>query len=205
MSAPISVTVKADLAGLNRVFHDLTKKQISFATALAWTRSAEHGRDAARARFSRAFSLRRKNLPQTVIRVPARKSDWPHLKGEVTFTNRSDKRLGFLERQEFGGVKRPKKKAIAIPSSRIKRLKGGGISKTQRPGRLLEKKKHFSRNGKLFRRGQDGNPELLYTFHRGPRIKPVLGFHKAATDEIQKRLESEMVKAMEFALATARR
>lgn len=104
--------------------------------------------------------LTRRFLPNSVI---YEKATPEHLTATVGFA----KRANFVTLLEFGGVRDPAKKAIAIPVD-VNTKQSGGISASNRPAAVLQKKNVFSKTidgiGGIWQSTKKVPLKLLYLF-----------------------------------------
>lgn len=204
LMATIDLENSSALLGLS----NLKRKQLPFAQALALTRTAQAAQRKIKAGLSDRFEIRN-NFIERGVRIQA--ATKRRTQAAVFWRAPGGaSRRGFadtLARQETGGIKRPRKKTIALPRG-IKRGAGGRITKGNQPGRLLERKNVFIaevRGGAaiLRRVGKSGRPKLLYFLTpRAARIKERFEFRETATRVASRVYRREFGKAFARALAT---
>ena len=107
------------------------------ATAYALTGLAYDIRKETQNELPKWVKLTRPFLQQSVVYVPARASK---LEAQVGFAPRAN----FARMLEEGGVRKPARRAIPVPTSEVKRTGKGGISNSQRPAALMQRKGVFS-------------------------------------------------------------
>lgn len=107
------------------------------ATAYALTGLAFDIRKETQNALPRWVRLTRPFLQQSVVYVPARAS---RLEAQVGFAPRAN----FAKLLEEGGTRKPAKRAIAVPTENVRRTGKGGISGSQRPAALMQRKGVFS-------------------------------------------------------------
>lgn len=107
------------------------------ATAYALTGLAFDIRKETQNALPRWVRLTRPFLQQSVVYVPARAS---RLEAQVGFAPRAN----FAKLLEEGGTRKPARRAIAVPTENVRRTGKGGISGSQRPAALMQRKGVFS-------------------------------------------------------------
>ncbi len=199
----LSITV--DHAAVTRALGDL-QRQIPFATAKALNDVANDAQRAIQGGLAQRFTLRR---PDFILRTIKRErpADFAS-KTSLVATVRVDPRRDILAKFEEGGTKAPVSgRAIAIPTSQVRRTKAQLVQKSQRPRALLASGRAFSKDGKLLVRVGRGAKALLraaYIFKPAVRIPRRLGFVETATATVDRQWESRASEAVARAVATMR-
>jgi len=209
LSATIDLENSSALLGMDR----LRRSQLPFAQALALTRTAQEAQRAEKAEIPSRFEVRNTYLERGV-RIQAATKRRPQ---SAVFWRAPGgaSRRGFadtLARQETGGLKRPRKRMIAIPRQ-VKRGKSGRITKRNQPAAVLDRKRTFvaplGHGGDLGiyeRVGKRRRPiRLLY--HLTPRtlrVEERWRFVETAEATARKVYPKEFGKAFAKALATRR-
>lgn len=203
----LDATIDLENSSALLALSDLSRKQLPFAQALALTRTAQAAQRKIKGGLPGRFNIRN-NFVERGVRIKAatkRKTE------AVVFWRAPGgaSRRGFAEalaRQETGGIKRPAKRTIALPRG-VKRGAGGRITKSNQPGRLLERKNVYIadvRGGAaIFRRVGRGRPKLLYFLTRRPaKVEARFEFRETATSVARRVYPKEFGKAFARALAT---
>ena len=158
----MSVSWKGDRE-LRQALEELIKRAPSLVastlTGLAFEISAEVKRE-----LPKQLNLTRNFLPNSVRYERATPQG-------LVATAGFDIRAGEIaSRLEHGGVRRPKGRAIAIPTSEIRRSEKGGVSMGNRPKALLQRKNVFSgipeggRVAGIWRKSKKQPLKLLYLY-----------------------------------------
>ena len=185
------------------------RKQIPFAISLAGRLVAEDAADAVVDDLPRRFTIRNRFVERGVRWQKGTKADPT---AYVFWEPRQRKRRAFVDQmvmQETGGIRRPLKRALALPRG-IRRTKGGVISKRKRPAAVLQQKNTFIRPAAggaviLRRRGKSRAPLLLYFLsRRSARIEERWRFVDTASDEARRVASKRFGQAFGKALRSAR-
>lgn len=205
MSLDVAIDLEnsSALLGLSR----LHREQLPYAQALALTRTAQVAQRAEKTALPSRFEIR-SNYLERGIRIQAATKRRPEA---VVFWRGAGGSSGqgfatALARQETGGIKRPKGRAIALPRG-IQRGSGGRITKANRPAGLLSRKRVFIRDVKggaaILRRVGRGRPRLLYFLTRRPaKIEARFEFRATAREAAAKAYPKEFGRAFARAIAT---
>lgn len=192
---------------------DLQRKQLPFAQRLALTRTAQAAQREIKKELPGRFTLR-SNFVERGVKVQASTKRSP----EAAVFWRAPggpARRAFAEplaRQEEGGIKSPRKKFLAIPR-KVKRGKGGRITKSNLPSNVLKRKRVFigkTRTAKtlgIYERGAKARYPIKILYLLTPRAVVIdERFEFVATAELTARrvYKKEFGKAFAKALATAR-
>jgi hypothetical protein len=164
------VTIKADTAEMQRKLQTLVDKQLTFAAAVAATKTAVEVRNNyVLPAYRKAFEARNKPFEKVVHNVAAadarsakatgvavaaiKRKDAPHIPGTTKRTERSGRgpaSTDFMKRHVAGGVKTPRggsKVAIPITGSPISRRKAGpkagAVTKTFEPKTIMQSDRGF--------------------------------------------------------------
>ncbi len=193
----VEMNVKADIREVTRYLNKVQKRQVPYAIALALTRTVQDAQKSLIAAIPHIFKVTKKwwlkNQPTGVKIRPATKAD---LTASV-YTN-----APFAGLQEEGGIKRPRKKFLAVPTKNTpkSRRKAGGA------GVMMKQKKTFATASGIYRRkGGKRNQtiEKLYTFTEKARVRPRFGFkdiaRKVALHRFKKNFETALTKALRTA------
>lgn len=190
------------------------KRQIPFVRAQTLTGVAGAAKDEMEKQFNRVFTIRKRGLLKQIRIERANKRDGANMASSVFVPEQagSGKLLPRFDLHEKGGKIRPRRKLIAIPTKALKRSKSGGVTKTNRPTALLNKRKHFiqaSRNGSLGiykRSGKKKFPvQRLYTLVKQAKIRPTLRWEATAEAVARKEFSKRWETNMKKALSTAKR
>lgn len=225
MSKPV-FTIRAEdtLRGLT----SLQKKQIPFAMAKGLTEIAKISQVAVQNRTREAFKLHSNYIPRGVMVQPAKKAEFSQ-KGYTTsavFT--SNAITPFMAVHEVGGLKRPRRTSLAIPSKGLQRYSyrtsAGAVKMRWKPRTLLQSNPQGNKGkGKtsrvpfvLSRRGQQpamivrrtkkgpNGLEMLYLFSSSARIHPVWRFEETVKRVASKVYRQTLEFELQQALATAK-
>lgn len=132
--------------------------------------------------------------------TPARKGQ---LKASVFYKSIQ---AGYLEKQEEGGTRQPRGRAVVVPvGARLNRY--GNMTRGQ-VRQLLARPDTFSgqvgRAAGIFQRLKGGRLKLLVAYEPRVSYRPRLGFRPAMAQRSRRRLPVELARAMRQAIATAR-
>lgn len=178
--------------------------------------------------MSKALNATAKEIQQTTrAAMPVRftmRSDWiqkglriePSSKGNLEAVIYSRDR--FMDLQEAGGTKTPRRKWLTIPTRAVLRTPKGVVRKSERPAALIARGIteviEFKGNRwialkddkKIKLRGKKGskNLRLLYLLVPRATLHERLGLHKDAHAVVQAKFGDHMRDAIEYALRTAR-
>lgn len=185
---------------VERAFRDLRRNQVPFALALGLTRTAQ-----------RIQGDVERSLPQNLDRptpftqrgVAIR----PALKRRpVAYVFIKDIQADYLRRQETGGTRRPKKRAIVVPE-KVRLNKYGNMTRG-RVKKLLAREDVFSGNvrgiGGIWQRKKNGKLKLLVRYASNAQYKPKLGFEDTAKMSFKRHVFERMRSAAKFAIRPKR-
>lgn len=198
------LTMQSDIEKAMRQLKALTDpKQLNFAIAKALTQTAVEVQKELRRNMPSRFTIRRPWIVQGIRVERATKQNL-----EAVVYSRDD----FMELQETGGTKDPRRRYLAIPTRAVRRTKTQMIAKADRPGALGERAEVVEYNGskwlalKKARRGANkgGQLRLLYLLIPRAELKERLGLEKDGLKIAPERFGPLLEKALEEALRTAR-
>lgn len=192
-------TVEGREEGL-RAFQRLADRQMPFATALGLTRIAQRIEgDVARTlpqKLDRPTPFTQRGL--TVI--PAR------IRTPVAYVLFKDRQASYLALQETGGIRRPKKRALLVPTN--VRLNRYGNMTRNKIRTLLSKDNVFSGEvggvGGIWQRMKGGGLKLLVRYAKSAEYDPRLDFEDTAQRSFDKHAFERMLSAVQYAIRTAR-
>lgn len=198
----MQINIKVDAQPALKHLDAVARKQIPYATSLALNRTSEKARDKFLGVLSQRITLRTswwKARNRFGFNVqPSHKRTWPNL-FTIIYT-----RAPWMTLHETGGIKKPMKRALAVPTAQVRRTKAGRISKAQRPAGM---KNTFIKevNGKpiLFKRLKRGIVPM-YVLTPSARINPVLRFNRTISSEVNRLFPGEFSKAFEEARRNAK-
>ena len=175
--------------------------QVPFATALALTRLAKDSQREIRKRFPRRFIKRRSWIPKGVRIIKATPET------QTSFVYSKDR---WMADQEFGGIRRARKKLRGIPTG-VRRSKRSVVPTARRPAALLaqNRRRYFlekvgDKVGLYEKRGKRGMPRQLYLMVPRVRVRPRWRFGKTVEAVVRHRYVSRMRGAWRYATRTAR-
>lgn len=207
MAAPsLDVVVSSNAPELRRVFREMARTQIPFATAVALTKLAQLGRDAGRTRLEAEFKVRSKRVPRGLSIERAEKRDWPNPKAIVGHRDE------FMLLHETGGFKKPQKGArrIAIPTRVVKRTTTGRIVKRHKPAslgsKLEERPGRFGakRLELTSRRARKDRRRILFLLRRRVRIEPRFRLRATVNGVAAAQYGPIFTRALDAAMRSAR-
>ncbi len=204
----MNITVKVDADAAIRSVKGIADSQLPFAIALALTKTAEDVRNEIVTGLPGKFTLR-----NTWWRARTRYGF------NVGVAKKHDHRAWVFTRapwmglQETGGIKTPRGKMIAIPTSNVRRTKTQMITRGQRPGALLRKgkRKGFfaeTKSGQLAifqRTGRHRYPiRAMYQLRPTAKISERLRMVRTAQETVPKVWEKNFTDAFNEAIRTAK-
>ncbi|KZL15125.1 hypothetical protein [Pseudovibrio sp. Ad37] len=203
-------------ANFSEVAKGLTKaeeRQVPYAISLALNETAQD----IKANSEKALSRRLdRPTPFTKRGLALKRASKRNLSAVVFF---KDRQADYLELQEKGGTRRPKRKALAVPFSQ--RLNKYGNLPRRSIDRLLKRPDVFQgeingvegiwqrpkrgkrRNGSRGTKGRTGL-KLLIAYEKSADYQPRLRFEEGARKTADARMKRNFRRAMQRALATAR-
>ena len=145
----MQISVKADIKELTRKLNRIQKKQIPFATANALNETAFDARKDVMKAMPKYLD---RPKPMTVKTVQVEKAHKKKgLVGKVGFPGKGFGRTKWAEtpaeimaRQIAGGIRRPRKKALAVPTKNMKTNKYGNLPRNKINTLLGNKDAYFS-------------------------------------------------------------
>lgn len=201
------------------------KDQFPFALALALTRTAIQAQKVVQKETQEKFNLHTMFIPRNIKVIPAKKKDIQKFGLAEAFVG-TTKIISFMTPHEKGGMKKPRGRALSLPSEGLGggvRTATGAIKKSMRPAALLAKanakgsqkgrKKSgggkpqpFVRNGMiLVRTGKERFPlRVLYKFESQAKIKPRWEFEDSVRIVVTNYFAHNMKESMRHAVATAK-
>jgi hypothetical protein len=194
-------SVSSNIKKVSTNLKDIQKKQIPFATSKAINETIFEVRASTKLYAAKIFKRTTWMSPRSEVGMRVVKSH----KRQANI----NAKLGFDEKNRWihlhvdGGVKRPKKKYIAIPTEKVpkKYKKVGGVSA------ILTKEKHFANKWGVFKRtgkGKKGKITKLFTFAKRAKIKKVFFFYKNAKSVIKTNFNKNFKAALQKAISTAK-
>lgn len=195
-------------AQLRRIPQD----QLPFASALALTRIAVVGMEAARVELDRDLTLRNTFSTRGIQTTRAERRDWPLQRSSVGIEERRD----YLVDQALGAQRRPQRSPFkGIPQTDVvPRSPSGRMPARRRPKALLSRVGKRRSGGVgyflvkqgsrelLFQRAKGGMVQLAYAFSRVAQIRPRFKFQEAVEAAVRANYAGELSKAIDHALAT---
>lgn len=198
----IQMSIKVDAKPALKYLNAVARKQIPYATSLALNRSSEKARDKFLQELPRRVTLRTSWWkPQNRFGFNVQyshKRAWPDL-FTVIYT-----RAPWMALHETGGIKKPAKKALAVPTEYVRRGKTGKISKAQKPAGIKNRFiKDVGGTPILFKRLKR-SIRPMYVLTPSARISPVLRFSRTISAEVSRSFPGEFSRAFEEARRSAK-
>lgn len=189
----------------------VARKQLPFASSVALTRTARDCADAIRADAPKRFRLRSQWIVKGIGSTRALKIDWPHPRASVYagWHPRQNRTDDFLELQEAGGRKRPKRgRFVYIPMRGVRRLQSDKISKANRAWTLIGNNKAredfehrvVRRTGKA--QGAIGRLNQLYLMRKSVDIHPRFGLQRTVKAAFAANYRRRFFVALDDAIKT---
>lgn len=201
------IGIAHDVETWRKKLQAMGRDQIPFAMAVAMTRTAQNARDVNRRYLPRAFrGLSKKSLRSRIKITRAEKRDWPKLRASVNWgeTGKDD----FWLLQETGGFKRGKGGGrVAIPTSAVKRTKGGRVRASQKPRAISKRASGKEIAGQLRAKpGRKKSAPLLtfYNLRNRAKIKPTLRGREITERTADKKLPQHYDRELTAAVKSAR-
>ena len=197
------ISVRADIKGAVRYLNNIQKKQIPFATSQALNDVAFDARKALQAQ-----ALKKLDKPTrfTINGFQVKKSTKRNLTAVVFI---EAKRWKYLKYQVLGGTRRPKGKAIGLPTSNVKLNKFGNVPGKRRG--LVKNKRQFIATiggitGVWEKRGGKRNPQLrlMHAMEPNAQYRKRFPFYKIVEGVVRSKFVRRFNKRMAGALRTAR-
>lgn len=197
----VEISFADDIAEFERSLTDVQRNQVPFALALALTNTARHDvKPAIEQRIETAFDRPTPFTKRGVAYRPAKKN------APVATVFIKDVQAGYLEIEEFGGVRLPAKRAIPIPA-RGQVNKYGNLPRG-RVQRLLAQPNTFSGRVKgragIWKRTKKG-VKLLVSWEDRATYRPRFAFFETARQAAVTHFPRQFEMAWNRAIATARR
>ena len=196
--------IRVDNSKLRGLMTKQLDKQVNFAISQALNNVAFGVMKSTRSQLPKWVNLTKTYIARQVFVEKATKTQ---LTSVVYF---SDK-VPLAGIMELGGVLQPKGRVRAVPTNSVKRSKTGAITKANRPRALLQKKGVFSgtinnKPGIWFKDKKTNRLHLLYSYHNSTSYEPrQFKFLSNAQRRVSRTFDLELEKALDRALATARR
>ena len=199
--------VRLDLADFERTASNVGALQDQVAYAVS--QSLNDGLFAARnyaisSTWPKGVSVRDPNFLRNALRVE--RADKRTLSGAVTTEGTRAGNRAHLALHETGGVKRPAKSRIAVPSQAVKARRGArGIPRNLRPANVA---KSFRRGDVIYQvTGRKGNRKLrlLYTLKTAVPIKATVPWHTDFDATMRREVTRAFPGRIRAAMATRRR
>jgi hypothetical protein len=194
-------TLEANIPEVTNSLRAFAHRQVPFASSLGINWTLKDAQKVVRENLPRRFTIRNAWTAKGVVVTPSNKRT---LRGAIGH------RDPVMALQEEGGEKRPRGKAIAIPTrSLLKTTAKGIVPRGKRPARILQAKTTFrgetakGRAAILRRRGK-ASPIVLYTFHPSARIRPRFHFYDDVERTVNLRWNRNFGKALAKAIASSR-
>lgn len=215
MAGP-SLTIKLkDPKKIGRFLSDVQKKQLPFATALAITNTLYRAKEGVEQQLERDID---RPTPFTKRGFRVQKADKRNLTGRLFIM---PIQRSYLEFQIFGGIRRPKGTALALPPAKsmpgdVRKDAYGNVPRSQRAKQLLAKGAISTKIGNVAGVWQPPKKTKTGKVRKGSRMALKLAYVKQATyrprfrffergqAEINKHFTSEFQKAFARAMRSAR-
>lgn len=199
----MELSVRGDFKRATRYLTNVQRRQVPFATALALTRTAFDGREAAQEGMKSDLNA---PTPFTLKGVQVRKAT---KRRPVSVVFIEEKRADYLRWAIFGGTRRPKRRVIIIGQGRRNRYGNTPGFRALR-SRLLAKPHHFEgeingQAGIWKRKGRDRRGlELVAAYVPAAEYRKRFRFHERVERIVDRRFSIQFAKAMRQAMRTAR-
>ena len=207
--ASITLDIKSELPKLIKWTEAMTK-QLPYAISQSLNDMGYKVRNQTRAQMPSHFTIRR---PWVINQVDVLSRS---TKRDLSVTIGPKPAAPFLNRQELGGVKLPRGKHVAIPTSLVRRTKSQLISKTDKPAQLIAANKVFIEQyrGNYWlalkggtgaqQRGFNRNLRFLYLLAPQANVKPRLGLRRIGLPIVRQDFQATIAQRLEQAMASAR-
>lgn len=199
--------VKFDLSDFERAADRVgaAKDQVAYALSQSLNDGLFRARDfAISSTWPRGVSVRDTNFLRNALRVE--RSDKRNLIGAVTSLGTRAGDRAHLAMHESGGIKRPAKSRIAVPSQAIKARRGArGIPRNLRPANVPNS---FRRGDVIYQvtgRKKNRKLKLLYTLKTGVPIKPTVHWHTDFDMMMRREVANAFPGRFKAAMASKRR
>ncbi len=198
----MDLAITHNIRSFRKGFVDKTQRQLPFAISLAINDTAADVKQNTERRLDRVLDRPTPFTRRGLFLLRARKT---RLRSTVGF---KDIQAGYLEAQEEGGVRRPKRggRAILIPVGA--RLNRYGNMAQRAVARMLARPDTFSGRigavGGIWQRKRDGSVKLLVAYESQARYRPRLGFVAGADKTARARFQTHLDRSLRRALASAK-
>lgn len=176
--------------------------QLPFALAAALTDTAREARDAARERLGKHFKLRNRTLSQALHYLPASKRSKPPAAAVVVRPWAE-----FLAQHATGAMRRPKRRAIAVPTRIVRRTSSGRIPASLKPRALGQRRgydpREFQERGRVVVH-RPNRLGIFFILHHLVRIRATWPVVAEVRDVVRRRFAVNFDKRATQALATRR-
>lgn len=191
------------VARVRRSLELFATDQLPFALAAALTDTAREARDFARERLGSHFKLHNRQLGQAVHYLPASKRAHP-IEAAVVVRPWA----GFLAEHAIGKVRRPARRAIAVPTRIVRRTSTGRVPASLKP-RALGARKGFDpvayRDLARIVVHRPGKLGLFFFLKHSVKIRKDWPLREEVAEVVRARLAVNFARRAEQALATRRR
>lgn len=197
----MDISFESNIAAWMRSLDDFKRQQLPFATALALTDTARFDVVPAIERqvdivFDRPTPFTRKGVGYR----PAYKNR------PVARVFIKDIQARYLELEEYGGVRTPRRRALVLPAGQ--RVNQYGNLPRGSVQRLLARKDTFSGTvngqGGIWQRTRKGGLKLLVAYEDWANYRPIFKFHETAKRTAEVAFPKRFGAALARAIATAR-
>lgn len=196
-----TISVRSDFQRMQRIMTDLERRQLPFATARALTRTAQAARDDVKASLPTAFD---RPTPFTKNAIAIKSANRTNLTAEVVV---KPIQAAYLAKQERGGFREPKAKAVITPAG-IRLNQYGNIVR-RGVAKARQRKNTFSGTVRgtpgLWERTKDGGLKLLVRYEGRKQVKAKPWFMPVVTAAVRRVWPRLMAESMRDAMRTARR
>jgi hypothetical protein len=197
----LTISVRSDFQRMQRIMTDLERRQLPFATARALTRTAQAARDDVKASLPTAFD---RPTPFTRGGIGIKTATKAGLTAEVFV---KDIQADYLAKQERGGVREPKKKALVKPVG-IRINQYGNIA-NKAVAKAYQRKNTFSGTVRgtpgLWERTKKGGLKLLVRYEDRKQVKAKPWFIPVVTATVRRVWPRLMAESLRDAMRNARR
>ena len=195
------IGITANFDQVIKEISDVERRQVPFAIALTLNAVVD---DVERNTLKSMTRRLDRPTPFTLRGMAKRKANKRRLEARLFF---KDRQAGYLEKQETGGVRRPKGKALLVPAGQ--RLNKYGNLPKGAVKRLLARKDVFSGKvggvGGIWQRKRGGRLKLLIAYEPKARYQPRLRFRETALKTTTARIGTHWRRSFAKAVATAKR
>lgn len=192
--------IESNIRALEKAMRTDWEKQLPFATALALTSTAKDVKANTEKRLPRVFDRPTPFTKKGVGIYSARKT---RLSAKVFM---KDAQADYLEKQEEGGTRHPKGKALLTPVGQ--RLNKYGNMPRGAVKRILARSDTFSGTvrgiGGIWQRTRGGGVKLLVAYRKAAKYTERFGFKDSAYKTTASRFPTQFERAMARALKSKR-